>query len=379
MAQFTYDKLVSANVAPKEAKFIGVYNSLGERVGEMPLGALENPRATQPIYKFGLLSDVHTDSSDYQYTMSGSYDYNGDEAEGDLTRALRWFRDVEHVNLICCCGDMSQGGTDSEFTISSTVIANEIPNIPFYTCTGNHDVSGHTAASTFMNFFNNRTIDTTSYSLQISTGYTNSFYFTKSYTYCGNTKTDVFIFLSQYYYSNSTYGQYEPNDLTWLDGILSQHTNDRVFLFKHLFFPAYSGNLNNIYPTNNILNAQALTSLNTMLSTYNNVYWFNGHSHWKWYLQKFQQTANIARYGTNGAWTIHVPSCALPIDSDGSSRNRKPLESTGAVVDVYPDGIIFRGIDFNVNTSQYGDTTQGYSGDTYVRYIPMATYDLRLN
>ena len=121
MAQFTYDKLVSANVAPKEAKFIGVYNSLGERVGEMPLGALENPRATQPIYKFGLLSDVHTDSSDYQYTMSGSYDYNGDEAEGDLTRALRWFRDVEHVNLICCCGDMSQGGTDSEFTISSTV------------------------------------------------------------------------------------------------------------------------------------------------------------------------------------------------------------------------------------------------------------------
>lgn len=380
MAQFTYNKLISQNVAPAAAKYIGVYNSNGERVGEVPLGPLANTRTTQPLYRFGVLSDVHTDSSDYQYTMSGSYDYNGDEATGDLRRALTFFRDVEHVNLICCCGDMSQGGTDTEFQMSSSEIANEIPNIPFYTCTGNHDVSGssHTGAATFMNFFNNRTIDTSSYSLQVSSAYTNSFYFTKNYTVNGNTKTDVFIFLSQYYYSNSTYGQYETNDLTWLDGILSQHTNDRVFLFKHLFFPDYAGNFNGIYPTNNILNAQALTRLTTMLSTYPNVYWFNGHSHWKWHLQGSQKTANVARYGTNGAWTIHVPSCAIPIDSDGSSRNRKPLESQGAVVDVYADGIVFRGIDFNIDNSQNGSSTQGYSGSTYIRYLPIAEYDLRL-
>ena len=383
MAQYTFNEMIGANVAPMAAKFIGVYNSNGERVGEVPLGSLQNTRTTQPLYKFGLLSDVHTDATDYQYVMQGtSYDYNGDEAEGDLKRALGWFRDVEHVNLICCCGDMSQGGTDSEFEISSGHIANEIPNIPFYTCTGNHDVSGnsHTGAATFMNYFNNRTIDTSSYSLQISSAYTNSFYFTKSYTVSGQSKTDVFMFLSQYYYSNSTVGQYLAADLAWANGILSQHTNDRVFIFKHLFFPSYSGNLNGIYPTNNILNGSALTTFNTMLSTYPNAYWFNGHSHWKWYLQKYQQTANVARYGNNGAWAIHVPSCALPIDSNGTStRNRKPLESQGAVVDVYADGIVLRGIDFNINTSQNGDTTQGFSASTYTTYQPIAIYDLRLS
>ena len=58
---------------------------------------------------------------------------------------------------------------------------------------------------------------------------------------------------------------------------------------------------------------------------------------------------------------------------------RKPLESQGAVVDVYSDGIVVRGIDFNINSSLNGDTTRGYSGDTYVRYVAEATYDLTLN
>lgn len=389
MAQYTYNKLIEANTAPKEARYIGIYDSNNQRVGEIPLGPLSNERGT-PLYKFGLLSDVHTDDSDYQYTQTGSYNYNGDEGAGDLRRALRWLRDVEHVNLICCCGDMSQAGNDNEFQQSSTEIANEIPNIPFYTCTGNHDVSGHTAATGFTNYFNNRTIDTTSYNLITSTGYNNSFYFEK--TISGTNRKDVFIFFSQYYYSNSTYGQYYSSDLTWLNDILSSHTSDRIFVFKHLFFLDYAGNLGRIngsggiYPSNNVLNGQALTQLNTMLSSYPNVYWFSGHSHWKYYLQKFQKNANVGRYGTNGAWTIHVPSCSLPIDSDYSSTNgesgnnrvRKPLESQGAVVDVYSDGIVVRGIDFNINSSLNGDTTRGYSGDTYVRYVAEATYDMTL-
>ena len=390
MAQHTYNKLVDGNIAPKEARYIGVYDSNNNRVGEIPLGDLYNSRGT-PLYKFGLVSDVHTDDSDYQYTQTGSYNYNGDEGAGDFRRALRWLRDVEQVNLVCCCGDMSQAGADNEFQQSATEIANEIPNIPFYTCTGNHDVSGHTGASTFLNYFNNRTIDTTSYTLSSSTAYNNSFYFEK--TVPGTNRKDVFVFFSQYYYSNPTYGQYLSADLTWLNDVLSSHTSDRVFVFKHLFFLDYAGNLGRIngsggiYPSNNILNGQSLTQLNNMLSSYPNVYWFSGHSHWKYYLQKYQGNANIGRYGSNGAWTIHVPSCSLPIDSDysstsgesGNNRVRKPLESQGAVVDVYMDGIVVRGIDFNTNSSLNGDTTRGYSGDTYVKYVSEATYDLRLN
>ena len=390
MAQYTYNKLISANTAPREARYIGIYDSNNNRVGEIPLGPLENLRG-EPLYRFGLLSDIHTDDSDYSYTQTGSYNYNGDEGAGDLRRALIWMRDVEHVNLVCACGDLSQGGNDSEFQQSATEIANEMPNIPFYTCTGNHDVSGHTGASTFLNYFNSRTIDTSSYNIVTSTAYNNSFYFVKSYTASGVTKNDVFVFLSQYYYSNSSVGQYLAADVTWLGDVLSSHTSDRVFVFKHLFFPDYAGNLGRIngsggiYPSSGILNGQALTNLNNMLATYPNVYWFSGHSHWKYYLQKFQANANVGRYGTNGGWTVHVPSCALPIDSDYSSTNgesgnnrvRKPLESQGAVVDVYADGIVVRGIDFNINSSLNGDTTRGYSGDTYVRYVTMASYDLK--
>ena len=289
---------------------------------------------------------------------------------------------------------MSQNGQDSEFQLSATEIANELTSIPFYTCTGNHDVyTGHDGATTFQNFFNNRTIDTSSYTKVTSTAYNNSFYFLKTYTVNGQSKTDVFLFLSQYYYSNSSNGQYLAADLTWATGRISSHPNDRIFIFTHLFFLDYAGNLGRIngsggiYPSSHIMMGTTKTTMENMLSSYPNVYWFSGHSHWKWDLQKYQFNANIGRYGTTGAWTIHIPSCSLPIDSDYSSttsetsgsRQRKPLESQAAVIDVYADGIVVRGIDFNINTSQNGDTTQGYSGTTYVRYLPIAEYDLRLN
>ena len=46
-------------------------------------------------------------------------------------------------------------------------------------------------------------------------------------------------------------------------------------------------------------------------------------------------------------------------------------------MDVYSDGIVLRGIDFNINSSLNGDTTRGYSGDTFIRYIAEASYDLK--
>ena len=391
MAQYSFTDFVKTNIAPKEAKYIGVYNSAGDRVGEIPLGELENTNGT-PLYKFGILSDIHVDTTDYNYQQYlNSYPYS-DEGASDLRRALRWFRDVEHVDMVCASGDLSQQGTDTEYTQSQTEIANEIPNIPFYTCTGNHDVyNGHSGAPTFRNFFNNRSIDTTSHTLSASTAYQNSFYFDHTFqNSSGQNQTDTFIFFSMYNYSAGD--AYLTDDLTWLSELLLHKKNNRIFLFTHLFFPDYAGNLGRvngsggIYPTGNWLSGDGLTRLLNMLRGYNHVYWFSGHSHWKWDLQRFQNNINVARYGTAGAWTIHIPSLALPIDSDytnlstetSTNRVEKPLESQGGVVDVYDDRIVVRGIDFNINSSQNGDTTQGYSGDTYVRYLPIAHYDLKL-
>ena len=398
MAQYTYDKLIKYNVAPANAKCIGVYDSGGTRVGEIPLGLLTNTHSGAPIYKIGLVSDVHTDDSDYQYNQTGSYDYNGDEGAGDLRRTLTWFRDVEHVNLVCCCGDLSQQGQDADFASASGIISEILTGTPFYTCCGNHDVynSGginKTGAPNFLNYFNNRTIDTTSYSLVTSTAYTNSFYFLKNYTVNGVSKTDVFIFLSQYGYTSSVSGgQYLSGDMDWVESIITAHTSDRIFVFNHLFLIEYAGNLGRvngsggIYPSGSIIGGTTSTRMNALAAAYSNVYWFSGHSHWKWDLQKYQSNTHVARVGSNGAWTINVPSNALPIDSDysamtgeaGNNRKRKPLESQATVIDVYPDTIIIRGIDMNINASQNGDTTQGYSGSTYTRYLPIAEYDLPL-
>ena len=44
MAQYTYNKLISANKAPRDARYIGVYDSQGTRVGEIPLGDLSSNR-----------------------------------------------------------------------------------------------------------------------------------------------------------------------------------------------------------------------------------------------------------------------------------------------------------------------------------------------
>lgn len=390
MAQYTYNKFIKANTAPSQAKFIGIYDSGGTRVGEIQLGDLENDNGT-PLYKFGILSDIHVDTTDYNYSQYlSAYPYS-DEGMGDFRRALRWLRDVEEVDMICASGDLSQYGTDSEFELSQNEIMTEIPNIPFYTCTGNHDCYGtHSGAATFMNYFNNRTIDTTTHTLSASTEYANSFFFDHTFqNSSGESQTDTFVFFSMYNYSAGN--AYLSTDLEWLSGLLSHKTSNRVFLFTHLFFPDYAGNLGRvngsggIYPTGNWMSGEGLTSLSSLLSGYKNVYWFSGHSHWKWDLQKFQDNINVARYGLSGAWTVHIPSCALPIDSDytntstetETNRVEKPLETQGGVVDVYDDRIVVRGIDFNINSSQNGDTTQGYSGDTYVRYLPIAHYVLK--
>ena len=389
MAQHTFSDFIKNNVAPREAKYIGVYDSGGNRVGEIPIGDLENQDGT-PIYKFGILSDIHVDTTDYNYQQYlNAYPYS-DEGMGDLRRALRWLRDVEHVDMVCASGDLSQYGEDSEFALSQTEIANEIPNIPFYTCTGNHDCySSHSGAATFRNFFNNRTIDTTSHTLSSSTAYNNSFYFNHTFqNSTGETQTDVFVFFSMYNYSASN--AYLTADLTWLEGLLDANRDNRVFIFTHLFFPDYAGNLGRvngtggIYPSGNWLSGDGLTKLMALFTGHANTFWFSGHSHWKWDLQRFQDNANIARYGGAGAWSIHIPSCALPIDSDytnitqetNNNRVEKPLETQGGVVDVYEDHIVIRGIDFNIDSSQNGNTTQGYSGDTYVRYLPIANYSI---
>lgn len=335
-----YQDFINENIAPYAADHIGVYDSNGEKVGIIELGDFK-PEYGERLYRFGLLSDVHNET-----------DQTAESTE-DLQRALALFNEKESVAFTCICGDITQQGNATELAIYKANVDEKSPRTTVYTCTGNHDVSNGFNQSLWLQY----------------TGCEKNFSF--------NHKNDVFIFFSMNSYSLGDSGTpYISEDIDWLEETLEENKNKRCFIFMHLFFPERAGNLKNIYPSYNWLGGTGLTRLQALNDKYVNSIWFSGHSHWKWYLQKYQDNANI--YRNNCGWCVHVPSCASPIDSDGvSTRMSMPLQSEGAIVDVYDNYVDIRGIDLKNNlylpiaTYRLDTTLQDLSAYDYVN-IPMS-------
>ena len=351
-----FTDLIKNNVAPYSASKIGVYGSDGSRVGEIPLGAFK-PNYGERLYRFGLLSDVHNEDS--QTTENAQ----------DFINALTELNNKESIEFICITGDLTQyshstGNIATEMTLYQNNLNAAGVNKPVYVTTGNHDCPGSTDVD-YTTFYQKAGLS----DIAPSSGATASYEVTKTHTTSrGTTVTDHFLFLTmrRYEFTSSTY--YDA-DITWLGNKLEAYKNDRCFVFTHMFFPDYAGNLNRIYPSGNWLSGPQLTSLKNLIDSYPRSYWFSGHSHWKWYLQKYQDKANIyptSNSGRTTGWAVHIPSCASPIDSDGSSRVSMPLQSEGGVVDVYEDYVDIRGIEFK------GPGDSNYN----MKYIPVAQYRL---
>lgn len=326
-----YEDFINENIAPYATTKIGVYNSEGNKVGVIPLGNFK-PEYGDRLYRFGVLSDVHNQSD------------QSAESTADLQRALSIFNEKESVIMTCICGDISQNGTASEFEIYKNNVDTKSPNTPVYTTVGNHDA---TSSGLNLDSWNTYTGN-----------HGRSFEVTQ-----GN---DHFLFFGMNYWSLGSSGTpYMEEDMAWLEEKLEAYRNERCFIFTHLFFPDRAGNLNDIYPSGNWLGGAQLTRIQGLCDHYKNTIWFSGHSHWKWYLQKYQDRANI--YRNNCGWCVHIPSCASPIDSNGSTRVNKPLESEGAIVDVYENYIDIRGID--LKNEKYLPIAQ-YRLDTTLVEIP---------
>jgi len=301
-----YDDFIPENVAPKNARRIGVYDLNGNRVGQIPLGFLAFPAAGAKQYSFGALSDVH-----YQY----------DTAAADFHRALTYLNDHEDVAFTCICGDLTSSGSSAELTAYKNAVETYSPDTPVYAMCGNHDVR-------------NNLMD----SIQQYTGHPN--YYSINY---GN---DVFIFVGNV--ADWTTAVMSTTELQWLYDTLEANRNKRCFLFEH------------IMPTNGCGNALGLYQRNTtdwggttgavfesLLSHYPNVVFFHGHSHLKFYLQEYDEMANYDRL--RGCHSVHIPSLAVPRDSDWAldpSTVDVYAASEGYVVDVYKNGIHLRGRDF---------------------------------
>lgn len=333
-----YMDFIHQNVAPKNAKRIGVYDSNDSRIGTIPLGSLAFPNAGQKLYSFGALSDVHISYS---------------TAEADFQTALTYLHDIEKVALVCVCGDLTGDGSNTQLAQYKTVVDGYSKGTPVYAIAGNHE--GMTADVA------NRIATYTGHPLYYS--FTN-----------GN---DVFIMVGTIggeMYSNGVV--FADGELQWLYETLEANRNKRCFVFQHIFAgvekEAVCGNAGGLYTNWCWHNTSECIAFESLMKHYKNVVWFHGHSHLRYSLQRYGQLyANYSE--AEGYRSVHIPSLTVPredTDNDGTYENNYG-GSEGYIADVYENGIHLRGRDFVKGEFL---PIASYWLDTTLQTIPAGTY-----
>ena len=298
----TAGNFTATNVEGALAELFQFVNTVAEELRQISSGGT----GERPLYKFGLLSDVHIDGD------------GNDEAHSisDLNNAISFLENAG-ANFIAYCGDMTRDGYTEDYTALKTCL--ETSTVPNYCIRGNHDAfslsDGYASA----------------------TGCENDYIVTQ-----GN---DLLIFISCADTNHDT-GGLTTSKLDWLENLLQTNTNTRVFLFYHYFVDGTSGNGTGVYPYGTLKpsNATASRFIN-MVKQYPNLIYCNGHSHMRFNIQ--DQDANANYYHNNGeCYYIHVPSTAKPRFPNGDTVADYYEGSEGYLVEVYANKVIFKPIDF---------------------------------
>ena len=323
---YKYRHFIPENVAPREAKSIGVFDENGKRVCSIPLGRLAQSRSDKR-YSFLALSDVHITAN---------------TASDDLGRALTFAEN--NCDFTCICGDLTITGADEQLTQYKSIVDTYAKTKPVYAMGGNHET---------------RLAYMTYDRLTPYTGHPMYYSFTKG--------DDVFIMLSHYgKYEDSTYWQASEfvsvDELQWLYETLEANRNKRCFVFNHVYpWNDGVGDANRFYNGKQWLTddgsiGQAYINL---LKHYKNTILFHGHSHLRYHLQETDKKANYS--SAVGYRSVHISSVAIPRDRVDGTTSYIYAESEGYVVDVYDDCIILNGRDFIDN-------------DADGHIIPLGTY-----
>ena len=325
-----YKDFIPENVALPNVRRIGIYDSNGNRVGQIPLGSLTPPTQGQKQYSFGALSDVHI-----------VYD----TATSDFQKALNYLNNDEDVAFTCICGDLTDDGSVTQLQQYKNAVDAYAGNTPVYAIAGNHEAT---------------TEHNTTARIQPYTG--------KPLYYSFSHNDDVFIMVGEYRW-NASY-LFETGELQWLYETLEANRNKRCFVFFHVFPWGDSGNANGLY-VNDLFSGTQGNVFKSLMAHYKNVVLFHGHSHLKFYLQKMDDKANYSN--AFGFRSVHIPSLAVPRDDtngDGVTENIY-ADSEGYVVDVYENGIHLRGRDFVKGEFL---PIASYWLDTTLQTIPAGTY-----
>ena len=333
---------------PENAETVLAYKA-GIKVGVYKIPEAKLTDNGKELYSFGILSDVHFN----RYNMS----LTGDDACLTFPNALN-FLDKFDVSVVGISGDISRDGERNAFEKYNSIASNY--DFSVYTCTGNHDVSDDFTAENWRELMNAGV-----YGEKKADGVKDIAANEMDFVYAPDSANgDVFIFLSQYKwdYNSSESRILTDEQLDWLEAQLEKYKDTTVYLFFHTFLnnpvegenPAMGeGNLENnkghSYDLPFTEDCPDEVRFEEMMDKYENVIFFNGHSHWAYDMQKLNPNLNIADYDGEYATMIHVSSVSSP------RRTRANLDDTtehymrsseGMVATVYEDCIVFTACEF---------------------------------
>lgn len=375
-----------------------------------------------PLYKVGLMSDVHYNDTDTDTDPDTNITNDGAEYSEDLRNALQFFIN-QNVDFVACSGDISSDWSD-HIKNYGRCITKYFSNIPIFTCSGNHDtkpkykyhdvwqsISALNANNYNIVYFK----DYEQYSYKVNGEYDNfytnengegtSFYIKKYY----NDTFDVYIYLNVEYGWNDRDNYpthncrlltqeellvhsevdevndlhlYHPQTLECLAEILEEFKDHRCFIFTHLMLPDKAGNFHTNNTSNNtqyydyadynkhadVLRGDQGEFIRNLMETYDNNYWFCGHSHYKWDWEKYDHNINITK--TGNSYNIHLPSLSRPLPLEITSYQTAPKDSEAGIMEVYKDYVIIKGVvmkeeynnlDINKLLREYPDENMVYA------------------
>ncbi len=364
---YKYTHFIPENTALKGAKRIGVYRG-DERICTIPLGRL-TPVEKEPLYSFGLLSDIH------QWKTESSW---GGNAKFD--NALAYF---ERQGLLFCahCGDITQTGLYDEGD-KTTLQPGQFKvykqtcdkySIPVYGICGNHEsyVNPITNNPDELKYYTGTALTYTISSAPASEETVGTTVRPNVYAPVGD---DLFIMIGQPRWFSPEMPM-SDSDFSWLQNVLANNKHRRCFMFIHSYIEEDSGDAKDVRENSMFDDWGKTAAFIALLSQYPNAILFHGHSHMKldnqqYYdstkpLDKDQESYKAANYTErNGFKSVHVPSCASPryIDFNENKGKEDYTASEAYIVDVYDDCIVLNGMDMMTK-----------------QQLPIATYKIGTN
>ncbi|MBE6715864.1 MAG: hypothetical protein E7573_02985 [Ruminococcaceae bacterium] len=300
----------------------------------------------EKTYSFGSISDLHFN----RYELEGG----ADVAKSTFARSLSFY-EAAGVSLVAMPGDISSDGEKEAFMAFNNISSNY--DFPVYTTTGNHDLHAKYEKENWLTYMNPGV-----YGEEKAEDIINVADNDMDFVYEEPVSGDIFIFLNQ---TSNNYGLLwnallQNSQLDWLETQLETHKEKSVYLFFHTFLNSAkgnplmgTGNLQNdlgwSYPLFYTPGASDEVKMRELLREYDNVTFFNGHSHWAYHMQSLNPNLNISKNGEDGATFVHVSSVSSPRVTDNYQvlwSGTDPDMSEGYLIEVYEDTMVLYGVDF---------------------------------